>query len=64
MHFIDLRSDVTRCFTKFDSVLFDVYTLAFVMLNCLIIVLLLLFYYLESERTKAQILKSCAYYEQ
>ena len=36
-HLIDLRSDVLRCFTKFYSVLFYLYTLTFVILSCLIV---------------------------
>ena len=38
---IDLTSDVLRYFTTFYSILFDFYTLTFVMLNCFIVIFLL-----------------------
>ena len=56
VHLIDLRSDVSRCFAKFYSVLFYLCTLTFVMLNWLIVL-----FGGEIQVTQKQILILCIY---
>ena len=62
VHLIELRSDVLRCFTTFYSVLLYLYTLTFVMLDCLLYCPF--FFWLEFERPKRQIFILYIYYEQ